>query len=311
MSTALIYDSAYLNHQTGRHPENAARIRRILATLEADPELMESLVRISPIPASDEDVARCHSQRLTDHVKNLCSRNVSHIDMDTVICPESFEIARLAAGAVISGVDAVMSGEANNVFALVRPPGHHATPNRAMGFCLFNNVAIGARYAQARYGVENVVVIDWDVHHGNGTQDIFYADPTVFYFSTHQYPYYPGTGAKDETGIDTGEGFTLNIPLGERTSARNHREAFTLALDIIENKLPPDLILISAGFDAHLGDPLGGLMLEDKDFEEMTKEVMDLAYRRSHGRVVSVLEGGYNLETLGQTVKTHINALCG
>jgi acetoin utilization deacetylase AcuC-like enzyme len=178
-----------------------------------------------------------------------------------------------------------------------------------MGFCLFNNAAIGARYAQARYGVERVLIIDWDVHHGNGTQDIFYRDPTVFYFSTHQHPFYPGTGSARETGEGPGEGTTLNIPMSQGTSAREHHGAFRQALSAIEEKFPPDLVIISAGFDSRRGDPLGGLMLEDSDFSDMTKEVLDLADRRSSGRVVSVLEGGYNLHTLGETVRTHVAAL--
>jgi acetoin utilization deacetylase AcuC-like enzyme len=178
-----------------------------------------------------------------------------------------------------------------------------------MGFCLFNNAAIGARYAQARFGAERVLIIDWDVHHGNGTQDIFYSDPSVFYFSTHQYPYYPGTGSAGERGQGKGEGTTLNIPLSQGTSARSHRQAFADALTEIERSFKPDLIIISAGFDSRRGDPLGGLMLEDSDFSEMTKEVMGLAERNANGRVVSILEGGYNLTTLGETVRRHVSAL--
>jgi acetoin utilization deacetylase AcuC-like enzyme len=308
MPTGLAYDAAYLQHRTGRHPENADRLRKILEALESDPALWDSLAKISPRPVEDQDITRCHSSRLIDHLQSLCESGESFVDMDTVICPDSYGVSRLAAGAVVASVDAVMTGQVGSAFALVRPPGHHATPGTAMGFCLFNNAAIGARYAQARYGVENVVIIDWDVHHGNGTQDIFYRDPSVFYFSTHQYPYYPGTGSLDERGEGEGEGFNLNIPLSAGTEARLHREVFVQGLDIIEQKLPPDLVIISAGFDSRRDDPLGGLMLEDSDFSDMTTLVLEMADKHS-ARVVSVLEGGYNLSTLGQTVKTHIQSL--
>jgi acetoin utilization deacetylase AcuC-like enzyme len=309
MTTALIYDPVFIKHETGHHPENAERFKVILSALEADESLWTTLNRQAPKAATDEDIIRCHSSRLVEHLSSLCERHIPFVDLDTVICAQSFDVARLAAGAVVDAVDQVFSGSSQNAFALVRPPGHHATPNQAMGFCLFNNAAIGARYAQARYGAERVLIIDWDVHHGNGTQDIFYQDPSVFYFSTHQYPYYPGTGAAGERGLDGGEGTTLNIPLREGTSARAHREAFTDALKAIEERFPPDLIIISAGFDSRRGDPLGGLTLEDSDFREMTKEVMDMAERHAGARVVSVLEGGYNLDTLGETVRTHIAAL--
>ena len=309
MTSALIYDPSFLRHKTGRHPENPERINRIVAALEADDDLWDRLKRISPSAAPEEAIARCHGNALIDHIRDLCERGEPFLDLDTRISRESFEVARLAAGAAVAGVDAVMTGDASTAFALVRPPGHHATPNRSMGFCLFNNAAVAARYAQANHGVERVLIVDWDVHHGNGTQDIFYSDDTVFFFSTHQYPYYPGTGSRGESGGGKGEGYTLNVPLAEGTPARAHREAFSRALAAIEKTFPPDLIVISAGFDSRRDDPLGGLELEDQDFAEMTREVMDLAGRHGSGRVVSVLEGGYNLETLGETVRTHIAAL--
>jgi acetoin utilization deacetylase AcuC-like enzyme len=309
MTTALIYDPAYLRHETGHHPENPDRARVIADALEADESLWARLEKVAPEHASDEDIERCHSARLIDHIRGLCQRGAPFIDLDTVISNESFEVGRLAAGAATRGVDLVFGGGASNAFALVRPPGHHATPSRAMGFCLFNNAAIGARYAQKRYGAERVLVIDWDVHHGNGTQDIFYYDPSVFYLSTHQYPYYPGTGSAGERGEGKGEGATLNIPLPAGTPAAAHHEAFTEALKLIERDFPPDLIIISAGFDSRRGDPLGGLMLEDDDFRVMTKQVMEMADRHAGGRVVSILEGGYNLHTLGETVRTHVEAL--
>ena len=309
MRTALVHSPEYLKHDTRRHPENARRLEAITVALQADEQLWNSLRKLPPRSAEDTDITRCHSAELIDHVHTLCERGVPFVDIDTAICPESLEVARLGAGAALIAVDEVMSGSSANVFALVRPPGHHATAGRAMGFCLLNNAAIAARYAQNTYSVERVLIIDWDVHHGNGTQDIFYDDPTVFYFSTHQYPYYPGTGSAGETGEAKGEGFNLNIPLSQGTAAKSHREAFSEALREIESRFAPDLIVISAGFDSRRGDPLGGLMLEDKDFAEMTKEVLDLADRHAGGRVVSVLEGGYNLQTLGETIRTHLAAL--
>ena len=308
MTTALVYDPAYLKHETGHHPENPERLRVIISALQQDEALWTRLNHLASRQVSDDDIMRCHSYRLIDQIRSLCDRGVPFVDLDTAICPHSFQIAKLAAGAATVAVDEVFN-DASNAIALVRPPGHHATSNRAMGFCLFNNVAIAARYAQVHYGADRVLIIDWDVHHGNGTQEIFYRDPSVYYLSTHQYPYYPGTGSSTERGLDKGEGTTLNIPLPEGTSANAHREAFAEALKAIEKTFPPDLIIISAGFDSRRGDPLGGLMLEDNDFEEMTKRVMEMADRHGSGRVVSVLEGGYNLDTLGETVRTHVAAL--
>ncbi len=309
MRTALVHSPEYLKHDTRRHPENARRLEAVTLALEADESLWNGLRKLPPRSADDEDITRCHSAEMIDHIHTLCERGVPFVDIDTAICPESLEVARLGAGAALTAVDEVVSGSSANAFALVRPPGHHASAGRAMGFCLLNNAALAARYAQERRGLERVLIIDWDVHHGNGTQDIFYDDPTVFYFSTHQYPYYPGTGSAGERGESKGEGFNLNIPLSQGSSAKSHREAFSEALRHIESKFSPDLIVISAGFDSRRGDPLGGLMLEDQDFAEMTKEVLDLADRHAGGRVISVLEGGYNLQTLGETIRTHIAAL--
>lgn len=310
MTTALIFDPAYLKHETGtHHPESPERLKAILSALQNDEPLWTSLVHDSPRPVSDDDIMRCHGYRLVDHIRSLCEDGVPFIDRDTAICEASFEIAKLAAGAAVAGVERVLRGEIDNAFALVRPPGHHATSDRAMGFCLLNNVAIAARYAQVHFGADRVLIVDWDVHHGNGTQEIFYRDPSVFYVSAHQYPFYPGTGSASERGLDKGEGTTLNIPIAEGTPASAHREAIVEALAAIEKKFPPDLIIISAGFDARRDDPLGGLLLEDSDFREMTLRVMDIAERKASGRVVSVLEGGYNLHTLGETVRTHVRTL--
>lgn len=311
MKTALIHHPIYLKHKTGEgHPETPKRYEVVMKTLEGDAKLFESLKVIEAEPVSKGVIQRAHTKEHFKTIETAFEDGVEYLDADTIVSMHSFDAALYAAGGVCRAVDAVMNGEASNAFVAVRPPGHHATGENAMGFCLFNNVAVAARYAQNKYKeIERVAIIDWDVHHGNGTQGIFFDDPSVFFFSMHQYPWYPGTGARGETGYGRGKGYTLNVPVKAHTAADSQKRMFENALGDIHRDFKPDLIFISAGFDAHTSDPLGQLRLENNDFVQMTRTVKQWANEVCSGRIVSCLEGGYNLETLGQTVKAHVKAL--
>jgi acetoin utilization deacetylase AcuC-like enzyme len=311
MKTAIVHHPVYMQHDTGAgHPERPERYRVVMEALRGDAELWPKLSEMEATSAPRGDVQACHTPQHFKRVERAVSEGLGYLDADTIVSMRSLDAALYAAGGACRAVEAVMSGEANNAFLPVRPPGHHATAERAMGFCLFNTVAIAARYAQARYPeVERVAVVDWDVHHGNGTQGIFYDDPSVFFFSAHQYPWYPGTGARGETGMGRGRGYTLNVPVRAQTPAGEHRRMFEAALEEISAKFKPDLVIISAGFDAHESDPLGLLMLEDEDFVAMTRVVKSWAASACAGRLISCLEGGYNLQTLGGTVRAHVSAL--
>ena len=305
MTTLFFTHPACLDHDPGRHhPESPARLRAVLDAL-ADPEFARIDRREAP-EAALEDLLRVHSR---PHVERLLhavpkSGHVG-IDADTILSPASGAAALRAAGAVVAAVDAVVAGEADNAFCAVRPPGHHAEPARAMGFCLFNNVAVGAMRARAVHELHRVAVIDFDVHHGNGTQAAFEADDGLFYASTHQSPLYPGTGSASETGV----GNIVNVPLRPMSGSSQFRTAMTQRILPALDAFRPELVLISAGFDAHRSDPLAQLMLDEEDYTWVTEKLIEIAYRHAGGRLISALEGGYDLAALGASAAAHIRVL--
>ena len=311
MKAALIHHPIFEKHNTGiGHPETPLRFDVVMKTLRGDKKLWENLNEITPEKASKGLIQAAHTPQHFKLVESAFAEGLDRLDADTTISMQSFDASLFAAGGAVSGVDAVMTGEADNAFVVARPPGHHATAERPMGFCLFNNVAVAAKYAQNKYKeIERVAIVDWDVHHGNGTQGIFYTDPSVYFFSMHQYPWYPGTGSRGETGHSRGLGATLNIPVKASTQAAEQKRMFETAIEDIATNFRPDLIMISAGFDAHLTDPLGQLKLEDRDYVSMTRTIKQWAAEVCQGRVVSCLEGGYNLDTLGETVRSHVKEL--
>jgi acetoin utilization deacetylase AcuC-like enzyme len=305
MATLLYTHPACLAHDPGiYHPESAARLRAVLEAL--DEREFAGLERREAPEASLDDIMRVHPRHHVELILDAVPKT-GHvgIDADTILSPGSGGAALRAVGAVTGAVDAVVAGEADNAFCAVRPPGHHAEPERAMGFCLFNNAAIGAYRACAVHGLERVAVVDFDVHHGNGTQAAFAADSRFFYASTHQYPLYPGTGAMSETGV----GNIVNVPLRPMSGSGPFRRGVTRLILPALDAFCPQLVLVSAGFDAHRGDPLAQLMLEDSDFTWITEKLLEIAFRHAGGRLVSTFEGGYDLANLGASVAAHVRVL--
>ncbi|HTZ77483.1 MAG TPA: histone deacetylase family protein [Stellaceae bacterium] len=305
MTTLLYTHPACIAHDPGEfHPESPERLRAVLAALEAD--VFITLDRREAPRAEIDDIARVHPR---DFVEALLAAvpEEGHvgIDPDTILSPASGEAALRAAGAVCAAVDAVVAGEASNAFCAVRPPGHHAEPHRAMGFCLFNSVAIGAQRARAVHGLERVAVVDFDVHHGNGTQAAFETDPSLFYASTHQSPLYPGTGAESEHGV----GNVVNVPLRPMAGSAEFRRGVERSILPALEEFRPSLVIISAGFDAHRRDPLAQLMLVEEDYTWVTERLADVARRHAEGRLVSSLEGGYDLGALAASAAAHVRAL--
>lgn len=310
MKTGLLLDRDFCNHDPGdHHPEAPGRIEAILSELK-EAGIDKTCPAIEERSVTDEEVLLAHTDGYLKTVLREIDGSSGQLSTgDTQFGPQSLTVARHAAGGLLNAVDGVMAGELDNAFCAVRPPGHHATPDRGMGFCIFNNAAIAARYAQEKHALGRVAIIDWDVHHGNGTQDIFYDDGSVFYFSTHQHPWYPGTGAKDETGIGKGRGTTLNVPLPAGSGMEEIGAAFLGAFTEKMKDFQPDLVIISAGFDSRLGDPLGNLTLSDDDFATLTTILAEMAGEYAEGRLVSVLEGGYNQSGLARAVRHHVEAL--
>ena len=310
MKVGMVCHPVYLEHDTGQHPENASRLESILALLEQS-GVKQELVQIPAAPASMDDLLSVHSAAHISQIEATARSGGGWLDGDTVMSPRSHEAALYAAGGLLQAAEAVLNGEVNSAFALVRPPGHHATRRDAMGFCLFNNIAIAARQAVSRHGLSRVFIADFDVHHGNGTQDIFYDDPAVFYLSVHQYPLYPGTGRTAETGAEKGEGTTANLPLPPGCGDEPYLEAFQQVLVPLARRFKPEMILVSSGYDGHWADSISYMQLTVSGFARMISLLKRLADDLCQGRLVLTLEGGYHLQALSYSVKATFDVLLG
>ena len=308
--TGFVYDDIYLEHKTtAGHPEAPQRLVAIVERLKAK-GLYSQLFMLTPSSAAVEWLTMVHSPEYIQRAGDSCKDGTRYLDsMDTPISPKSYDVALMAVGGVFSAIDAVMQKKVTNAFCAVRPPGHHAVRDGAMGFCIFNNIAIGARYIQKKYNLSKILIVDWDVHHGNGTQAAFYDDPNVLYFSVHQYPFYPGTGSEAEKGSGKGLNYNINVPLPIGSTDADYLRVFEEKLEPAAFAFSPDFVLISAGFDAHKDDLLGGMEVTAQGFAELTAIVKTIAQKCCQGRLVSVLEGGYDLEALADSVEAHIRVL--
>ncbi|MDI7260481.1 MAG: histone deacetylase [Thermodesulfobacteriota bacterium] len=308
--TGIVKDERYLDHMMDPgHPESPERLRVIYKMLE-EPEMKGFLEEVKSRPATRKELEMIHTPAYIDLVAKTSGKPHYRLDMDTSTCAKSYDTALLAAGGLLELIKAVMEGRLNNGFALVRPPGHHAERDRAMGFCLFNNVAIGAQYAIKNFSLERILIVDWDVHHGNGTQNSFYEDPQVLYFSTHRYGFfYPGTGSATEVGKGKGLGFTVNVPLSTGAGDAKYGNIFEKILKPIALEYQPQLVLVSAGFDIHCDDPLGGMEVTEGGFSRMTQVLMEIAQATAQGRLIITLEGGYDVSAQGRSVKEVLKEL--
>lgn len=310
MTTAYCYDPLYLEHASPGHPERPERLTSLMQVLE-DEGVLPRLQRVQPTPAPRGAIEQVHTKEYIDHIKSIAEQGSGWLDMDTYVGRRSFDAALLATGGLLNLVDAVLQGTVSNGFALIRPPGHHAGPNQGMGFCLLNNVAVAAKVALNDFGLRRVLIVDWDVHHGNGTQDSFYAHRDVLFFSVHQYPFYPGTGNWRETGDGAGEGYTVNVPVPAGVGEATYLQAFEKILAPVARRFSPDLILVSAGYDAHWRDPLAGVQLTVASFAELARRVQTLAAELCEGRWLCTLEGGYDEEVLAYGTLATVKILLG
>jgi acetoin utilization deacetylase AcuC-like enzyme len=310
MTTGYVYDSLYLEHDSSTHPENRRRLEQTLDHLQK----AGLLARMQPVAARDtslDELSTVHHRGYIERVQRVAQSGGGWLDPDTYVGPRSYDAAIRAAGGLLAAVEGVLNGKVDNAFALVRPPGHHALANRGMGFCLFNNIAVAARYVLQQRGLQRVLIADYDLHHGNGTQEAFYQEAEVLYFSTHQFPYYPGTGHWKETGRGAGEGYTVNVPLPAGVGDDGYQRVFDQVLLPMAARYKPQLILASAGFDAHWMDPLGMMRLSVSGYAQLARRLVEMAAECCEGRIVLTLEGGYNLEALALCVAATFSMLLG